>query len=115
MTCYCWFQGNFETSGKFHRTEKNCKLCQHLNRGRRETPRGIKSVNLILILGSVVERLILDTSIEKVKGSIFHASQHSSVENRSCQTNIILFFDGITSFINKNSCVDIIQRISCKA
>lgn len=90
-------------------------MFQHLNRSGYETPGGIKPANLLLILGPVVERLILDTSIEDLKGSIFHASQRSSGENKFCQTNVILFFDGITSFINKNVCVDVMQRVSCKA
>lgn len=95
--------------GKFHETDKTRKLCQLRKSGSRETPGSNKSVNLIWILGSVVEGLILDTITEEFKDNIFHASPHDFAENRFCQTNVMLFFDGITSFINKNSCVDIIK------
>lgn len=35
-------------------------------------------------------------------------SQHSFMENRSCQTNLISFFDKITSLVDKGNCKDVI-------
>lgn len=75
-------------------------MCQHLKKGKWQTPGGIKSVNLLLIPGLVVERLVLDTSTEEFKGNILHASQCRFVGNRFCQSNVLLLFDAIASFVN---------------
>uniref|UniRef100_K7F1H0 Reverse transcriptase domain-containing protein n=1 Tax=Pelodiscus sinensis TaxID=13735 RepID=K7F1H0_PELSI len=41
-------------------------------------------------------------------GKVIGNSQHGFVKNKSCQTNLIAFFDRITSFVDKEEAVDVV-------
>lgn len=50
-----------------------------------------------------------DSIDKELKGrNIINISQHGFMENRSCQSNQISFFDEITSLVDKGNCKDII-------
>jgi len=63
--------------------------------------------------------LIYDSIDKELKDrNIINISQHGFMENRSCQTNMISFFDEITSLVDKGSCKDVIylavvRRLTC--
>uniref|UniRef100_K7EWB1 Reverse transcriptase domain-containing protein n=1 Tax=Pelodiscus sinensis TaxID=13735 RepID=K7EWB1_PELSI len=48
-------------------------------------------------------------------GKVIGNSQHGFVKNKSCQTNLIAFFDRITSLVNKGEAVDVVYLDFSKA
>lgn len=40
------------------------------------------------------------------KNALLGRSQHDSVKNKSCQTNLIFFFDSVTSLVHHKNVVD---------
>lgn len=66
------------------------------------------------VLGEIIGKLERDSINKLLKGrNIINASQHSSVQNKPCQTNLLLFFDEISSQVAKGNDVGIIHFNFC--
>lgn len=57
-----------------------------------------------------MEKVTSDVIDKELKPrSVINASQNGFMENRSCQRNVISFFDEITHLVDKSDCVEVID------
>lgn len=62
------------------------------------------------------EKIICDSSnIDLEIKNLINASQYGIMESRSCQTEMIAFFDKITGLLDKGNCADTVYMDFSKA
>jgi len=66
-------------------------------KGKKEDQENYRLISLTSISGKVIEQLILDVIIKQVEEKkVIRSSQHGFTKGKSCLTNLIPFYDGIT-------------------
>jgi len=56
-----------------------------------------------------MEKLILDVITKQVEEKkVIRSSQHGFTKGKSCLTNLIAFYDGITGWVDEGRAVDIV-------
>jgi len=64
---------------------------------KKEDPGNYRPVSLASIPGKVMEPLILDIFTKRVEEKkVIRSSQHEFTKGKSCLTNLIAFYDGMT-------------------
>ena len=82
----------------------------------KEDPRNYWLVNLTSILGRVMEQLILDVvSKQMEEKKVIRSSQHGITKGKSCLTNLIAFYDGMTGWVDEGRAVDVVYLDFSKA
>uniref|UniRef100_UPI00109F2E4C uncharacterized protein LOC114596483 n=1 Tax=Podarcis muralis TaxID=64176 RepID=UPI00109F2E4C len=77
-------------------------------KGEREDPNNYRPVSLTSIPGKILEQIIKQTVCEHLeRNAVITNSQHGFLKNKSCQTNLISFFDRITSLVDEGNAVDV--------
>jgi len=75
-----------------------------------------RSVSLTSIPGQVMEQLILEVIIKQVEEKkVIRSSQHGFTKGKSCLTNLIAFYDGMTSWVDEGRAVDVVYLSFSKA
>ena len=78
-------------------------------KGKKEEPGNYMPVSLTSIPGKILEQIIKQSLCKHLENhAAITRSQHVFVKNKSCQTNLISFFDRVTSPMDKGNAVDII-------
>jgi len=73
-------------------------------------------LSLTSIPGKVMEQLILEVIIKQVEEkNIIRSSQHGFTKGKSCLTNLIAFYDGMTGCVDEGRAVDIVYLDFSKA
>ena len=77
--------------------------------GKKEDPGNYRPVSLTSIPGKVMEQLIPDVIIKQVEEKkVIRSSQHGFTKGKSCLTNLIAFYDGMTGWIHEGRAVDVV-------
>ncbi|PKU41872.1 rna-directed dna polymerase from mobile element jockey-like [Limosa lapponica baueri] len=78
-------------------------------KGKKEDPGNYRPVSLTSIPGKVMEQVILSAIKTHIMGNQgIRPSHHGFIEGRSCQTNLIPFYDKITRLLEEGKAVDIV-------
>ncbi|GAB0205414.1 mitochondrial enolase superfamily member 1 [Grus japonensis] len=89
---------------------------QSSKRARRGTQGNYRSVSLISIPGRVRKQLILEVISKPVEEKkVIGSDQHGFTKGKSCLTNVIAFYDGMTGWVDEGSAVDVLYLDFSKA
>ncbi|GAB0209450.1 mitochondrial enolase superfamily member 1 [Grus japonensis] len=99
-----------------HREQERClkdwrkaNVTPVFKKGKKEDPGNYRSVSLTSIPGKVMEQLILGVINKHVEEKVVIGSgQHGFTKGKSCLTNPIAFYDGMTGWVDEGRAVDVV-------
>uniref|UniRef100_A0A8B9DSV2 Reverse transcriptase domain-containing protein n=1 Tax=Anser cygnoides TaxID=8845 RepID=A0A8B9DSV2_ANSCY len=84
-------------------------------KGKKEDPGNYRPVSLTSVPGKVLEQLVPDAISKQLEEKKVRSSQHVFTKGKSCSTNLVAFYDGITSWVDGWRAVDVIYLDFSKA
>ncbi|GAB0209389.1 mitochondrial enolase superfamily member 1 [Grus japonensis] len=83
---------------------------------KKEDPGNYRPVGLTPIPGKVMEQLILGVISKHVEEKkVIGIGQHGATKGKSCLTNLIAFYDGMTGWVDERRAVHVVYLIFSKA
>ena len=80
-----------------------------IKKGRKEDPGNYRPVSLTPVLGKLFEKIIQLHICEGQAGEcMLRGNQHGFIRGRSCQTNLVAFYDQVTKSLDAGVTVDIV-------
>uniref|UniRef100_A0A803T7N4 Reverse transcriptase domain-containing protein n=1 Tax=Anolis carolinensis TaxID=28377 RepID=A0A803T7N4_ANOCA len=77
-------------------------------KGKKNDPNNYRPISLTLIPGKILEKIIKEVVCKNLEtDAVIANSQHGFTKNKSCQTNLISFFDRVTSWVDTGNAVDV--------
>ena len=78
-------------------------------KGDTENPGNYRHISLTSQVCKVFESMLRDSIVGHLKeNKLIHDTQHGFMKNRSCLTNLLLFLETVTDYIDKGYPVDVI-------
>ena len=85
-------------------------------KGCREKPGNYRPVSLTSVVGKLLEGILRDRIYRHLeRQGLIRDSQHGFVSGKSCLTNLIEFFEGVTKKVDEGSAVDVVYMDFSKA
>ncbi|CAM5100391.1 unnamed protein product [Eretmochelys imbricata] len=85
-------------------------------KGKKSDPVNYRPASLISAVCKVLEKILKEKVIKDIEvNGKWDKIQHGFTKGRSCQTNLISFFEKVTDFLNKGNTVDLIYLDFSKA
>jgi len=85
-------------------------------KGKKEDPGNYRPVSLTSIPGKMMEQLILEVIIKQVEEKkVIRSSQHGFTKGKSCLTNLIAFYYGMTGWVHEGRAVEVVYINFSKA
>jgi len=104
------------TEGAVPNDWKRANVAPIYKKGRKSLAGNYKPVSLTSQCSKLLESIIRDAIVEHLEtNSLLENSQHGFRKGRSCLTNMLIFLDKITSWIDQGETVDVVYLDFAKA